>query len=77
MKEHYPNCLSSGRVYDKKWIVIIDRRLGLLRSELMKHLEKMILIKAFVGWFLGVISNGIGERERNPSSRKCKIETKE
>ena len=28
----------------------------------MKQLEGMILIETFVSWFLGVISNGIGEK---------------
>ena len=30
----------------------------------MKQLEGMILIETFVSWFLGVISNGIGEKSK-------------
>lgn len=37
----------------------------------MKQLEGMILIETFVSWFLGVISNGIGEK----SKRKREIKT--
>lgn len=30
----------------------------------MKQLEGMILIETFLSWFLGVISNGIGEKSK-------------
>lgn len=39
----------------------------------MKQLEGMILIETFVSWFLGVISNGIGEKNKRKREMSCLI----